>query len=69
MLSFLPIYYALLALAPLCLAGKTTTVSNWGDNPSKLPAVIIYTPDKIADKPAVVLAVCSLSCQVSVTGD
>ena len=60
MVSLVAFSYALLGLTPLCLAGKTTNVSKWGDNPSKLPAVLIYTPDKIADKPAVVLAVCFL---------
>ncbi|CAK7206659.1 hypothetical protein SEUCBS139899_009463 [Sporothrix eucalyptigena] len=37
-------------------AGKTTSVSDWGDNPSKLPEMLVYTPDKIAEKPAIIVA-------------
>ncbi|KAK3327027.1 Alpha/Beta hydrolase protein [Cercophora scortea] len=48
---------AVLALfAPSIQAGKTQQVSNWGDNPSKLPAMLVYTPDKLAANPAIVLA-------------
>ncbi|KAB5571757.1 Alpha/Beta hydrolase protein [Coniochaeta sp. 2T2.1] len=36
-------------------AGKTQSVSNWGDNPSGLPAMLVYTPGKIAEKPAIIL--------------
>jgi acetylxylan esterase len=38
-------------------AGKTQTITNWGDNPSNLGGVLVYTPDKIAEKPAVILGV------------
>ncbi len=51
-----------IALAALCLpivwAGKTSTVANWGENPSNLPAMLVYTPDKIAEKPAIIIGVC-----------
>ncbi|KAF2106400.1 feruloyl esterase B [Lophiotrema nucula] len=40
---------------PIGLAGKTQTIANWGDNPSKLPSILVYTPDKLAEKPAVIL--------------
>jgi acetylxylan esterase len=48
---------AALALCGTAIAGTTTTVSNWGDNPSKLPALLVYAPSKLAAKPAIVLAV------------
>lgn len=48
----------LLAISPaVALAGKTTSISDWGDNPSGLPAMLVYTPDKIAEKPAIILGV------------
>ncbi|KAJ9138071.1 hypothetical protein NKR23_g8690 [Pleurostoma richardsiae] len=37
-------------------AGRTSSISQWGDNPSKLPAALVHTPNKIADKPAIILA-------------
>ncbi|KAJ9132503.1 Carbohydrate esterase family 1 protein [Coniochaeta hoffmannii] len=46
---------AALTLSPVASAGKTQSVSNWGDNPSGLPAMLVYTPDKIAEKPAIIL--------------
>ncbi|KAH6680296.1 feruloyl esterase B [Halenospora varia] len=47
---------SLLAISPaVALAGKTTSISDWGDNPSGLPAMLVYTPDKIAEKPAIIL--------------
>jgi hypothetical protein len=38
-------------------AGKLSTVSSWGDNPSSLPSMLVYTPDKVAEKPAIILGV------------
>ncbi|KAF7299470.1 Alpha/Beta hydrolase protein [Mycena indigotica] len=37
-------------------AGTTMTVSNWGDNPSHLPALLVYTPTNIVSNPPIVLA-------------
>jgi len=51
---------AALTLSPVASAGKTQSVSNWGDNPSGLPAMLVYTPDKIAEKPAIILGVRNL---------
>lgn len=48
---------AALVLASKTSAGKTQSVSNWGDNPSGLPAMLVYTPDKIAERPAIILGV------------
>lgn len=49
---------AIVVFAPLAYAaGKTQTITNWGDNPSGLGGVLVYTPDKLADKPAVILGV------------
>lgn len=48
---------AALVLSSGASAGKTTSVSNWGDNPSHLPAMLVYTPNTIAPKPAIILAV------------
>jgi hypothetical protein len=49
--------FALLALSGNALAGTTTTVSNWGDNPSNLPALLVYTPTTLATNPAIILDV------------
>ncbi|KAG9228595.1 Alpha/Beta hydrolase protein [Amylocarpus encephaloides] len=46
---------AILAFQTTANAGKTQQVSNWGDNPSRLPPMMVYTPDKIAEKPAIIL--------------
>ena len=46
-----------LALSSTTLAGKTQSVKDWGDNPSGLPAMLVYIPDKLAEKPAVILGV------------
>lgn len=53
-------FVATVFFIPMAYAGKTQTISNWGDNPSGLPATLLYTPDKIAEKPAVVLGVSTL---------
>jgi len=53
--SFFPQALSLLALLSAAQAGKTSSISNWGDNPSNLPAALVFTPDKIAEKPAIVL--------------
>ena len=45
-------------LFTLAYAGKTQEVSSWDDNPSGLPAALVYTPDKISTKPAIILGVC-----------
>ncbi|KAF7299476.1 Alpha/Beta hydrolase protein [Mycena indigotica] len=39
-------------------AGSTSTVSNWGDNPSHLPALLVYTPSTVVSNPPIILAVC-----------
>lgn len=44
-------------LAATVYAGKTQSVASWGDNPSNLPAMLVYTPDKLAEKPAVIVGV------------
>lgn len=50
-------------------AGKTISVSNWGDNPSHLPAMLVYTPDTIAANPAIILAVSVSTLLIQLTRD
>lgn len=59
MLSIIIIFVA------VARAGKTQTITNWGDNPSNLGGVLVYTPDKLAEKPAVFLGVSVLKSPVS----
>lgn len=52
---------AVTALSYKAYAGTTSTVSNWGDNPSKLPPILVYTPSTLASNPAIVVGVRSHS--------
>lgn len=56
---FIRAFIGMIALPAVAYASKTQQVSNWDDNPSGLPAALVYTPDKIASKPAIILGVCS----------
>jgi acetylxylan esterase len=47
----------LLVVAITAIAGTTMTVTNWGDNPSKLPALLVYVPTKLATNPPIVVGV------------
>ena len=47
----------ILGLASLAQAGTRKQITEWGDNPTNLGAVIVYTPDQLSESPAVVLAV------------
>ena len=50
----------LLAAAPVAFAAKLEKVADFGSNPTKIN-MYIYVPDKVAAKPAVIVAVrCSL---------
>ena len=49
----------LLAAAQLALSAKLDKVADFGANPSRIN-MYIYVPDKVATKPAVIVAVSSL---------
>ena len=57
MSSIVSLFVALAAFAVTARAGKTETITNWGDNPTNLPGVLVYTPDKLSSSPAVILGV------------
>lgn len=46
----------------------TKSVSDWGDNPSKLPAMLVYTPATLPTSPAIIVGVSSLLSPLSRTG-
>ncbi|KAI1157603.1 carbohydrate esterase family 1 protein [Nemania serpens] len=48
--------FSLVGLTAVAAAYKSSTVSSWSDNPSKLGSVIVLTPNTIASKPALILA-------------
>lgn len=49
----------LAATAATCLGASLQQVSNFGTNPTKI-SMYIYVPDKVASKPAIIVAVCIL---------
>ncbi|KAJ7087643.1 Alpha/Beta hydrolase protein [Mycena belliarum] len=55
MLSVLQVLAAVTAFSWSASAGTTMTVTNWGDNPSNLPALLVYTPSNLASNPPIVV--------------
>jgi acetylxylan esterase len=51
----------LLALTGSALGASLQAVTNFGTNPTGIQ-MFIYVPDKVAAKPAIIVAVCSLPC-------
>lgn len=47
----------LAAMAETAFGASLQQVQNWGTNPSKIQ-MYIYVPDKLATKPAIIVAVC-----------
>ncbi|KAE8451794.1 hypothetical protein EG329_002634 [Mollisiaceae sp. DMI_Dod_QoI] len=47
---------ASLAFSSTALGAGLKQITNWGDNPSQISAMYMYVPDKVAAKPAVILA-------------
>ncbi|KAL0573879.1 hypothetical protein V5O48_008064 [Marasmius crinis-equi] len=45
--------YAALALTSSVNASTTSTVSNWGDNPSHLPAMLVFRPNTLVSNPPI----------------
>lgn len=49
-------FFGLAATAATCLGASLQQVSNFGNNPTKIQ-MHIYVPDKLASKPAIIVAV------------
>lgn len=49
--------HALLAALAASVHAGTKSVPDWGDNPSKLPAMLVYTPNKLPANPAIIVGV------------
>ena len=48
--------YGFIAAAGVVMSASLQQVTNFGNNPTKIN-MYIYVPDKVADKPAVIVAV------------
>jgi hypothetical protein len=56
---FLRSFIGLATTAATCLCASLQQVSNFGNNPTKI-TMHIYVPDKLATKPAIIVAVSPL---------
>jgi hypothetical protein len=65
-MHFKPASLILLSLIPdLVHSASLSLVGSWGDNPSNL-TMHVYVPDVVADDPPIVVAVRTLSFQITV---